>query len=271
MPIFPLTGLTPEELAGRREDWAEIEDCYPLSPMQEGMLFHTLMSPGSGIYLMQQFYAWEGRLDRGGLRPSLATRHRPAPDAPHLFHVEGSAGALQVVHRRAAAEDVIQDLDWADMSDEQQQIRMGEMLEQELKEGLGFEQAPLMRIRLVRRGLDRYAIVRSFHHILTDDWCFSLLMMDFLTHYDACVQGQIPDLPDPARIETTSPGCNVRTRLRRNNSGNKSWPVSLRRPRWGSNGSTPIPLQAGPKWATSSWSYHRRCPSGCEPWLSSIT
>ena len=45
---------------------------------------------------------------------------------------------------------------------------------------------------------DRYAIVRSFHHILTDDWCFSLLMMDFLTHYDACVQRRIPDLPKPA-------------------------------------------------------------------------
>ena len=65
-PVQPVDSsqLTPEELAGRREDWAEIEDCYPLSPMQEGMLFHTLMNPGSGIYLMQQFYAWEGRLDR---------------------------------------------------------------------------------------------------------------------------------------------------------------------------------------------------------------
>jgi non-ribosomal peptide synthetase component F len=198
MPIFPLTGLTPEELAGRREDWAEIEDCYPLSPMQEGMLFHTLMNPGSGIYLMQQFYAWEGRLDReafGRAWQRVIDRH---PMLRTSFMWKDLQAPLQVVHRRAAAEDVIQDLDWADMSDEQQQIRMGEMLEQELKEGLGFEQAPLMRIRLVRRGLDRYAIVRSFHHILTDDWCFSLLMMDFLTHYDACVQGQIPDLPDPA-------------------------------------------------------------------------
>jgi amino acid adenylation domain-containing protein len=197
MPVFPLTGLTPEELAGRREDWGEIEDCYPLSPMQEGMLFHTLMNPGSGIYLMQQFYAWEGRLDReafGRAWQRVIDRH---PMLRTSFMWKELQAPLQVVHRRVAAEDVIQDLNWADMSDEQQQIRMGEMLEQELKEGLDFEQAPLMRIRLVRRGHDRYAIVRSFHHILTDDWCFSLLMMDFLTHYDACIQGRTLALPPP--------------------------------------------------------------------------
>jgi amino acid adenylation domain-containing protein len=197
MPVFPLTGLTPEELAGRREDWGEIEDCYPLSPMQEGMLFHTLMNPGSGIYLMQQFYAWEGRLDReafGRAWQRVIDRH---PMLRTSFMWKDLQAPLQVVHRRVAAEDVIQDLDWADMSDEQQQIRMGEMLEQELKEGLDFEQAPLMRIRLVRRGHDRYAIVRSFHHILTDDWCFSLLMMDFLAHYDACIQWRTLALPPP--------------------------------------------------------------------------
>jgi amino acid adenylation domain-containing protein len=197
IPVFPLTGLTPEELAGRREDWGEIEDCYPLSPMQEGMLFHTLMNPGSGIYLMQQFYAWEGRLDReafGRAWQRVIDRH---PMLRTSFMWKELQAPLQVVHRRVAAEDVIQDLNWADMSDEQQQIRMGESLEQELKEGLDFERAPLMRIRLVRRGHDRYAIVRSFHHILTDDWCFSLLMMDFLTHYDACIQGRTPALPPP--------------------------------------------------------------------------
>jgi amino acid adenylation domain-containing protein len=271
MPVFPLTGLTPEELAGRREDWGEIEDCYPLSPMQEGMLFHTLMNPGSGIYLMQQFYAWEGRLDReafGRAWQRVIDRH---PMLRTSFMWKDLQAPLQVVHRRVAAEDVIQDLDWADMSDEQQQIRMGEMLEQELKEGLDFEQAPLMRIRLVRRGHDRYAIVRSFHHILTDDWCFSLLMMDFLPTTTPASNGVRWRCLRRRPIGTTSPGCNDRTRLRLSNFGNRNWPASPRRPRWGSNGSTPIPPQAGPKWATSSWSYRRKCPSGCEPWLSNIT
>lgn len=198
LPDFPLTGLAPEDLAARRDDWAAIEDCYPLSPMQEGMLFHSLMNPGSGIYLMQQFYAWEGKLDRevfGQAWQSVIDRH---PMLRTSFMWKDLSAPLQLVHRQVRAEDVIQDLDWSELNEDQQQSRMGELLEQELKEGLDFERAPLMRIRLVRRGHDRYAIVRSFHHILTDDWCFSLLMMDFLTHYDARLQGRVPELQKPA-------------------------------------------------------------------------
>ncbi|MGC3975784.1 MAG: amino acid adenylation domain-containing protein [Nitrospira sp.] len=198
LPDFPLTDLAPQDLLHHRRDWAAIEDCYPLSPMQEGMLFHSLMNPGSGIYLMQQFYAWEGTLDReafGRAWQCVIDRH---PMLRTSFMWKDLPAPLQVVHRNVKAEDVIQDLDWGGVSDSEQQIRMGESLEQELKEGLAFDRAPLMRIRLVRRGPDRYAIVRSFHHILTDDWCFSLLMMDFLTHYDSFLQGRTPDLPKPA-------------------------------------------------------------------------
>jgi amino acid adenylation domain-containing protein len=198
LPNFPLTGLTPEELAARREDWAEIEDCYPLSPMQEGMLFHSLMHPGSGIYLMQQFYAWDGRLDRvafGRAWQCVIDRH---PMLRTSFMWSDLKTPLQVVHRQVRVEDVIEDLDWSESEDAQQQARMTELLEQELRTGLDFNRAPLMRIRLVRRGRDRYAIVRSFHHILTDDWCFSLLIMDFLNHYDAFIQGRTLQLPKPA-------------------------------------------------------------------------
>lgn len=198
---FPLTGIAPERLLELRDDWDGIEDCYPLSPMQEGMLFHTLMNPGSGMYLMQQHYVWEGKMDRaafGRAWQRVIDRH---PILRTSFMWNDLDRPLQIVHRRVNAGDVIEDMDWSHLSDDEQRSKMTMVLEQELTDGLEFTRAPLMRIRFVRQGDGRHTIVRSFHHILTDDWCFSLLMMDFMAHYEAFVEGRdlALDPPPPYR------------------------------------------------------------------------
>lgn len=196
-PVFPLTGVDPDRLLELRDDWDGIEDCYPLSPMQEGMLFHTLMNPGSGMYLMQQHYVWEGRMDRdafGLAWQRVIDRH---PILRTSFMWKDLNQPLQLVHRAVDAGNVIEEVDWSDLSEEEQRVQMTRALEEELTVGLEFTQAPLMRIRLVRQGTDRWAIVRSFHHILTDDWCFSLLMMDFMAHYEAFVEGRDLNVPSP--------------------------------------------------------------------------
>ncbi|NQD95756.1 non-ribosomal peptide synthetase, partial [Pseudomonas sp. CrR25] len=71
---FPLCSAAGHDLTalGANFDWAGIDDLLPLSPMQEGMLLHTLLRPNSGIYLMQQRYRWDGDLDRSALEYAWA-------------------------------------------------------------------------------------------------------------------------------------------------------------------------------------------------------
>ncbi|WP_080888220.1 non-ribosomal peptide synthetase [Nitrospira japonica] len=193
--MFPLVAVSREDLAPLRDDWEQIEDLYPLSPMQEGMLFHTLMNPGSGIYLMQQRYMWRGHLDRDLfvrawhrviqryqiLRTSFMWKDLPQP--------------LQAVHTTVDLSSVIEELDWRTHPESEHGERLQELLQAELSRGLDLAKPPLMRIHLVRLADDYYAVVRSFHHILTDDWCFSLLMMDFRAYYQAFLQGRDVELP----------------------------------------------------------------------------
>ncbi|WP_394836402.1 amino acid adenylation domain-containing protein [Pendulispora rubella] len=195
-PKANLSGLTPEELDRLLPDPASIEDVYPLSPMQQGMLFHTLLNPSSGVYLMQQQYTWSGPLDVPLLIEawqSVIDRH---PMMRTSFAWQDLERPLQIV-RRVNAADVILVQDLREMPEAERQASIDETLEAELRAGLDMTRAPLMRIRLFRLADETYRIVRSFHHILTDDWCFSVLMMECLNFYGALRSKQSISLPMP--------------------------------------------------------------------------
>ncbi|WP_437675105.1 amino acid adenylation domain-containing protein [Sorangium sp. So ce131] len=175
---------------------ANIESVYPLSPMQEGMLFHTLLRPSSGVYLMQNRYRIEGDLRRDEFVAAwrdVVARHSILRTS---FVWKSQKRPLQVVHR--AVELPFDVLDHRGLAGEAQEARLAAELRDELDRGLDLGKAPVMRLRLVQLDDRTFELVHSFHHILLDEWCTSSLMMDFLAHYEARVRGETPNLP-PAR------------------------------------------------------------------------
>ncbi|WP_447980434.1 amino acid adenylation domain-containing protein [Candidatus Nitrospira bockiana] len=172
-----------------------IESIYPLSPMQEGMLFHTLLNPGSGMYLMQNRYVLEGEVDSEAFARAwrrVAERH---PILRTSFAWKSQKQPLQVVHKDV--ELPVEVLDWRGKAGPEQDEEVQALLRAELAEGFDFNKAPLTRIRLIRLAEKTYEFIHSFHHILLDEWCTSLLMMDFLAHYEAFAQGRPLALPMP--------------------------------------------------------------------------
>lgn len=106
---------------------------------------------------------------------------------------------LQAVHKRVDAPIV--SLDWRGQTRSEQIARLDAELEAELREGFDFAKGPLMRLWLIRLEDHRYQFVHSFHHILLDEWCISLLLMDFLGHYGSFVRGErlMREKPRPYR------------------------------------------------------------------------
>ncbi|MCI0737274.1 MAG: amino acid adenylation domain-containing protein, partial [Beijerinckiaceae bacterium] len=60
---FALAELPPEQIAALKAEFTDIDDLYPLTPLQEGMLFHCLLQPGSGVYVLQDQYEIRGKVD----------------------------------------------------------------------------------------------------------------------------------------------------------------------------------------------------------------
>ncbi len=179
---FPLAGLSQEGLdALVGERWREVEDIYPLSPMQQGLLFHSLYQPESGVYLEQISYGLEGELDEAAFERAwrqLMARHSILRTS---FAWEGLREPLQVVHREAVLPLARED--WRGLGREEQEERLGEYLAQDRVRDFELGRAPLMRLSLIRLDEERYQFTWTFHHVLQDGWSGPLLLKDVLSYY----------------------------------------------------------------------------------------
>ncbi|NMZ41162.1 non-ribosomal peptide synthetase [Pseudomonas proteolytica] len=194
---FPLAHLTQAQLDALPVPASAIEDVYPLTPMQEGLLLHTLLEPGTGLYYMQDRYRINSKLnpERFALAWKAVIARHEALRASFCWNV--GEDMLQVIHKPGSTP--IEYLDWTGTPAEQQEPRLQALLKSEREAGFDLlNQAPF-HLRLIRVGEARYWFMMSNHHILIDAWCRSLLMNDFFDIYMALGEGREAQLAAPPR------------------------------------------------------------------------
>ncbi|SDK20969.1 non-ribosomal peptide synthetase, partial [Pseudomonas indica] len=172
-----------------------LEDVYPLSPLQQGMLFQSLLHQESGVYLMQDRYRIGGDLSVKAFLEAWRQVIAAHPALRTSFLWKTQKQPLQVVHREVG--DPVEFIDLEGLAPEQQEAHIQALLEQEQRNGFNLAKPPLIRVRLVRLGAGRHEMIRSFHHILMDAWCISLIMVDFIDAYAALRQGRTPSMRKP--------------------------------------------------------------------------
>ncbi|WP_137807928.1 non-ribosomal peptide synthase/polyketide synthase [Pseudomonas sp. G(2018)] len=175
---FPLARLSQAQLDGLPVKPAQIEDLYPLSPMQAGLLFHSLYESDSGAYVNQLSVqargldaerlgrAWQAVLDSHAILRSS-------------FHFpEGFEAPVQLVHRHLQLPMTC--LDWRGRADQAQALV--QLIDSERLQ-LDSTRAPLMRLTLVRLDDERQQLIYTHHHLLLDGWSNSLLLSEVLQRY----------------------------------------------------------------------------------------
>ncbi|PMX22043.1 MULTISPECIES: non-ribosomal peptide synthetase [unclassified Pseudomonas] len=194
---FPLAHLSQAQLDSLPVPASVIEDVYPLTPMQEGLLLHTLLEPGTGLYYMQDRYRIDSTLDPERFAQAwqaVIARHE-ALRASFCWNV--GEDMLQVIHQPGSTP--IEYLDWSADPESEQEPRLQALLKKEREAGFDLlNQAPF-HLRLIRVGAERYWFMMSNHHILIDAWCRSLLMNDFFEIYMALGEGREAQLATPPR------------------------------------------------------------------------
>lgn len=196
---FPLSGLNQAQIDRLIGAQRNIESVYPLSPMQEGMLFHSLFDNDDGVYFEQLSVEVLGGVNRDTLKSAwcgVVNRH---PALRSAFVWQDIDRPLQIVYQAIDMEIV--ELDWRHMGDAQVQERMETWLEKDRQRGFDFERPGLMRLAWVDLPGNRSRLIWSFHHIVLDGWSLPLVMGEVFQTYGLLMKGEDARLPQAGSYE----------------------------------------------------------------------
>ncbi|MFF7338400.1 amino acid adenylation domain-containing protein [Streptomyces sp. NPDC008163] len=173
-----------------------IADIYELSPLQQGLMFHTLAGTDPEMYVAQRSFRLQGRLDAQALSESWQDVVERHPALRTTFHWADLDKPLQVVHRAVPVELTV--LDWRELEPKAQGAAMDRALREDRSAGFDLTAAPLMRLTLVRLGEETYRFVWTHHMMLLDGWSVPLVTRDLFLAYAARTRGERAASPSVA-------------------------------------------------------------------------
>lgn len=175
----------------------QVQDMYYLSPMQEGMLFHTLHHQEKGFYVEQMDMNVKGTLRHDLLEKSMNIIVERYDIFRTVFLHEKVQRPVQVVLKNRPFQlDVV---DIQDLSESEQLERIDRFKQKDQLRGFDLSKDLLMRASVFQTGPSSYRWIWSYHHILLDGWCFGLVVQELFAIYHALLH----DIP--YRLEPVKP------------------------------------------------------------------
>ncbi|MGW4644572.1 amino acid adenylation domain-containing protein [Sphaerisporangium sp. NPDC004334] len=210
----PFLRLAEDELAEVQGDHpVAVEEVLPLSPLQEGFYFHSLVDGADGdAYVVQQIIELAGPVDGESLRRAaqgLLDRHAPLRAC---FRRRPDGRPVQIIADRL-------ELPWREVDpsgdDEQRRAVADSVAAEERERRFDLARPPLVRCALVRLGHDRSVLALTFHHIVADGWSLPILHRELMALYSAVCEEASSRVPDAgAEVAGSPPATPYREYLR---------------------------------------------------------
>ncbi len=191
---LPLVRLPQTEILALEAAHPGLEAVWPLTPLQEGLLFHAALEDANQAddpYTVQLSLDLEGPLEPARLRRAaggLLARHA---NLRTCFVQSANGLTLQLVIRDSPLP--WRELDLRGLDPETQAARLEALADEERAARFDPSRAPLMRLALVRLGESLHRLTLTNHHILLDGWSAAILIEELLALYGSV--GEASSLP----------------------------------------------------------------------------
>ncbi|MFJ2652077.1 amino acid adenylation domain-containing protein, partial [Streptomyces sp. NPDC087420] len=188
---FPLVEVSQAGVAELEGVVPGLVDVWPLSPLQEGLLFHAAYDgDGPDVYEGQRSLVVEGPLDVGRLRLAWGVVLERHPVLRASFHpgVAVSGGAVQVVSGRVVLPWTVADV--SGLTDVEATAEVERLSAAEKAHRFDLTRPPLLRLLLIRLAEGRHRLVITSHHIVLDGWSLPVLVGEVSAAYAAGGSGR---------------------------------------------------------------------------------
>ncbi|MFD6278094.1 amino acid adenylation domain-containing protein [Streptomyces sp. NPDC060209] len=180
----PLLPLGAEDTEALRRRYPRLRDVWPLTPMQSGMLFESMLADtGTDTYHLQTVYHLSGPVDGRRMRAVGQTLLDRYANLAVAFAPDTSGDLVQIVV--GDVELPWREIDLSDLADADQDEAFARFLAEDQAVRFDLAIPPLLRLALVRRGPERAELVLTAHHVLIDGWSEQLVAEDLLRLYAA--------------------------------------------------------------------------------------
>ncbi|MDB6112493.1 MAG: amino acid adenylation domain protein [Pedosphaera sp.] len=168
-------------------------EAYPLSPMQQGMLFHSRYAPQSGVNIQQIVGTLHHELEVTSFQQAwrqVVQRHTILRTA---FQWDGRKEPVQEVSSQV--EIPFEKQDWRNLTEAEREGRLQTFLKSDRRRGFVLNQAPLLRVAVFRWAEKQHRFIWTFHHGLLDGRSFGPVVKEVFTAYDSILSGHLLPLP----------------------------------------------------------------------------
>ncbi|WP_150273733.1 condensation domain-containing protein [Paenibacillus tepidiphilus] len=167
-----------------------VEDMLKLTSMQEGMLYHCLRHPDSGLYFEQYSYTLLGTMDLTACVRAWNWTIRHNEMLRTVFRWENIEHPVQIILKHRQIAMTVHDLTLLNEADKEEAWQ--EILQADRSNPFQLADLPLFRVMVTEWDDERFMMTVSHHHILYDGWSNGIILGEFMEAYEAFHAGRRP-------------------------------------------------------------------------------
>jgi amino acid adenylation domain-containing protein len=175
-----------------------VEDAYPLSMLQAGMLFHSDLNRESALYHNYTSLHLRAPFNAHALESALRRLIEHHPVLRTSFDLKGYSVPLQLVHRRVEPPLEVEDL--RGMTEAEQEKTITRWQDDERRREIDWSQAPLLRFHVHLRSEDTFQFSFAEHHAILDGWSVAAMLAELFRNYSSFAGGEEPIDAPPSSL-----------------------------------------------------------------------